>query len=280
MNQPDKKKPDKPPIAKPPLPKIQGVAPQNQTASEPDSDRPAQAPRSGSGRVKLSDWVEDNTQNMLGLIGYGLIGFAIIDYLDILVPARLMNPQWEFQAITALIAKVWAPMFGLMLVFCRRKGSLGKPEMNLLNLLSWAALVLSIIYFAMLPLSVTNAFRLSQSTTTQVNNQLNQQTNRLEQYRGAINQADSAAELGQIFAPNQPAPNIPDPQAAKQQLLNQVTQYEQQVNNDAQAIIESRRKNLLKRTVINGLTCLLSGWLFFKIWRLSAWTRQWKRFAS
>jgi hypothetical protein len=271
MNKPNKKQPPKPP----PLPEIQGVAPQTETT--PSSDN---YPQVKSGRVKLSERVEDNAQNMLALVGYGLIGFAIIDYIDILVPAKLMNPTWEFQAITALVSKVWAPMFGLMLIFCRRKGGLHKREMNLLNIFSWASLAFAIIYFAIVPFSISNAFRLSQSTNEQVNNQLNQQTNQLDQFRGAIDQANSAADLAQIVAPNQPVPEIADPQAAKQQLLKQVSDYEQQVNANAQISIQSARKNLLKRTGINSLTCLLSSWLFFKIWQLSAWARKWKRFAT
>ncbi|AFY71536.1 hypothetical protein Pse7367_3296 [Thalassoporum mexicanum PCC 7367] len=271
MSQPNQ---GKPPI-KPPLPNIKGVA-------APETDGPAQRKQAkrASGRIRLSDWVEDNTQNMLSLIGYGLLGFALIDYIDILVPARLMNPQWELQAITALVAKVWAPLFGLMLVFCRRKGSLGKREMNLLNIFSWAALGLAIIYFALIPLSIGNAFRLSQNTTQQLTNQLNQQTSQLDQYRRAVDQANTPADLGRIFAPNQPTPNIPDPQAAKQELLTQIEQYEQEVNTNTQLNIQSTRRNLIKRTVINGFTCLLAGWLFFKIWRFSLWARQWKRFAS
>jgi hypothetical protein len=279
MSQSDKKQP----ISKPPIPNIKGVAaPQPKTA--PTSDLPPQSsmPARTAGRIRLSSWAEDNAQNMIAMLGYGLIGYGLIDYVDILVPARLMNPEWELGAITGLIAKVWAPLFGLVLIFCRRQGSLGKREMNLLNILSWASFGLAVMYFAIVPLSISNAMRLSQSNTAQVNSQLSQQATQLEQARLAIDQAESTADLARLIAPNQPAPNITDvsPAEVKQDLLAQISQVEQQTNANAQLTIQSTQKNILKRTILNVFTCLLSGWLFFKVWKFSVWARQWKRFAS
>ncbi len=39
----------------------------------------------------------------MGLLGYGLLAFALIDYIDILIPSHFTNPEWELQTLGRLV---------------------------------------------------------------------------------------------------------------------------------------------------------------------------------
>ena len=50
-------------------------------------------------------------------IGYGLLLLALFDVIEMFIPARFMNSNWEFQTFGALVERVAVPLIGFVLVF-------------------------------------------------------------------------------------------------------------------------------------------------------------------
>ena len=55
--------------------------------------------------------------SILRFLGYALLLFTLFDLADTLTPLQLMNPNWEFQTIGALVEKVVVPLMGFVLIF-------------------------------------------------------------------------------------------------------------------------------------------------------------------
>lgn len=87
------------------------------------------------------------SSSLFRLVGYGLLVLALFDFIHILIPLRLMNPMWEFQTTGALVERVPVPLLGLMLVFYGETSSRKRWESNLLKFLSWASLLIGLLFF-------------------------------------------------------------------------------------------------------------------------------------
>ena len=68
-------------------------------------------------QIEITDLIENRSFSLLRMIGYILLVFSLIDYIGILIPPRLTDPPWEFQAMGRLVEHVWSPLLGLAFVF-------------------------------------------------------------------------------------------------------------------------------------------------------------------
>ena len=53
--------------------------------------------------VLTDELVEHNSYNFLALVGYVILGLIFFDYIHILIPPQLLNPNWEIQVIGRII---------------------------------------------------------------------------------------------------------------------------------------------------------------------------------
>ena len=107
------------------------------------------------------------TFSLLRTIGYFIFVFALLDYLDILIPLQLFNPLWEFSVVGGLVEQVWVPLLGFFLVFFYLKDDqVSFKQARLLNFLSYIALLLSIFYFALFPLVLVDTYKLNSQLTS------------------------------------------------------------------------------------------------------------------
>lgn len=229
-----------------------------------------------NGSIYLSILVEERSHLLLRLLGYGLLLFALVDYVDIVIPPSFTDPRWEFQTIGALVKHAAVPLMGLIFVFYRHQGYMGNLEKILLGLLSWFSLLVGLLYLLVLPLGIADTWRIYYGINAQVTAQLSQQSQQLQQVKGQLNQATTDEEIKHLVAsltPQGRSPEIKNPQASKDQFLAQISQAEKNIQIQANSVRTNQSQALIKNSAKWHLGALIAGALFIWVWHLTDWAR-------
>ena len=256
----------------------------SQTSSSSNPAEISASPQSRNSRQKngsrsslyLSDHVEQQTYSLLHLLGYGLLVFSLLDYIYIIIPLRFTDPNWELQTIGALVDHAAIPLLGLMLVFYRRQGFIGKRQKAFLGFLSWVSLVIGLLYLLMIPLGIMDTGRIYHANNTQITTKFSQQRQQIEQIKSKIDQATTDQEINQLFAtldPQRRSLRIKNPQAFKDQTLDKISQTEQNLKVQVDSLRSNQLKALGKNSLKWNLGALVSGILFIWVWHLTHWAR-------
>lgn len=224
----------------------------------------------------LSNRIEQRTQLLLNLLGYGLMAFALVDYIHTIIPLRITDPGWEFQTIGALVEHSAVPLLGLILVFYRHEGHIGKWEKKFLGFFSWISLLLGLLYLLMLPLGVADTWRIYHRSNAQIAAQLSQQSQQFQQIKGQLNQAKTDEQIEQLVSVTTQGrpPQIKNPQEFKKQYLAQVDQAQWKMQSQAKTVQKNQTQALLKNSVKWNLGALISATLFLSIWHITRWARK------
>jgi hypothetical protein len=222
---------------------------------------------------------QDVTIKLFRFVGYSFLLLSLFDFVSIFIPLRLMNPEWEVQAITALVERVAAPLIGLALVFYQDFKLRAKWELTTLKGLSWTALTVGILYLLLLPLVIVDNVRLDSNLSAQLKVQIDRQTAQAEQFEQRLQKASSKAEIntlliragGQAMTPEL---QVKDLRTIKQDLLAKISEGKPKIGKQSEAAIANRRFNQVKLAVKNFLGAVVSGFSFIYIWHLTRWTRQ------
>ncbi|MEM6753105.1 MAG: HpsJ family protein [Cyanobacteria bacterium P01_C01_bin.38] len=212
-------------------------------------------------------------------IGYGLLILALFDLIEMFIPARFMNPNWEFQTIGALVERVAVPLIGFAFVFLAGLNERGNKEGIILKFLSWLTLLLGVIYFLIVPLGVINTARIYKQQQDQITVRLRQQQSVIKQVKKNLDGPVTEAQMQQLLASlnGGSAPEIKSPeelQQAKQQLSTFINKGESELETQVQTARSNQRINLLKKSIKWNLGALIAGALFITIWRSTAWARR------
>lgn len=229
--------------------------------------------------ITLPDTVLEKSKFLMPWVGYGILIFSLIDFLYILIPPQFTDPVWEFQAIGQYVERIWAPLLGLCFVFYGRTGDVKILEMQVLRLLSWLALLLSVFYLVMIPLGIKNGERLYSRVGREAETQLSQQQQQLGQVKAQVEQATTPEQLGQLaaaLAQQRQAPPIEDPQAFKDQLLFQLERAGSDLETQITVQRKTQQRNLLKQAVKWNLGALIAAIWLLIIWWETAWARNFK----
>jgi hypothetical protein len=219
------------------------------------------------------------TIKALRLIGYTLLLLSCFDIINIFIPPHFMNPEWEVQATTELVERVAVPLIGLAFVFYRDLSLRVKLEIVVLKGLSWAALIVGIAYFLLLPLLLVNSFRLDDVLVGQNNTFVAQRMTQIEQIQQRLSQSASKPEMNALFTrfSGQPLPPTlanQDLPSLKQNLLTTISSGKPLIRKQAEATGAERRLKLLKTTIKAFLGAIISSFCFIYIWSLTRWIRQ------
>jgi len=213
-------------------------------------------------------------------IGYGLLILAFFDVVEIFVPPLFMNPAWEFQTLGQLVERVPVPLLGLALVFLGERDQRIRWEPLILNILSWLALLVGILFFLLVPLGVVNTIRLDARNTDQITRQVEQRQEQIQQVKQALGQATTVEQMQFLISQLDSQGRTPQIQGTeqlaevKEQLSTFLEQGETRMQKEAQSQKKSRRLRLLENSVKWNLGALVSGALFVSVWRLTGWARR------
>ena len=230
-----------------------------------------------NGWVYLLEGAEQRSQLLLPLLGYGLLVFALVDYIHIIIPVHFTDPNWELQTIGALVEQAAIPLLGLMFVFYRRQGYMRNSERILLMFLSWLALLVGLLYLLMLPLGITDTWRLYHANNAQIAAQ-SQQIQQFQQIKEDLNQAKTNKQIKQLLTsltpPQLRSEEVKNPKTLKDQFLVQISQTQRSMQVQADSMQTNQRQALIKNSVKWNLGALISGTLLIWFWHLTNWARR------
>ncbi len=198
------------------------------------------------------------------LVGYGLLALSLFDIIDIFVPSLFTNPAWEFQVVRNLVERVPVPLLGAVLVFA------GEKSLRIFKFLSWACLVVALLFFLLIPLGLSASVRIDQQSSQQLSAQVNQQTTQLQQLEAVLNKATTPAEIQSILTRLNPqggvvsAQNLPQ---IKSQLLTRIAEGQRQIKTQAATNRANAQRLLVKNAIKSLLGALVSGTIFLMLWR-------------
>ena len=229
-----------------------------------------------TGLVEFPEVIEHQTHPLAHLLGYILLMFALIDYIHILIPPHFTNFFWEFQMIGSLVEHVPIPLMGLVFVFCRNPSYIGKLENHFLWFLSWVSLVVGLVYLLMIPLGVTDTWRIYYASKAQITNQIYQQSQSFEQIKDQLSQATTDEQFKKLAVDlnlQSSSLQVKNTQAFKDQLRNGIAQAERSIQVQAHIAQTNETQALIKDSLKWNVGALIAGTSFILIWRLSGWRR-------
>ena len=198
------------------------------------------------------------------VVGYALLALSLFDVIDIFVPALFTNPAWEFQMVRSLVERVPVPLLGAVLVFS------GEKSLKIFRVLSWACLLVGLLFFLLAPLGISASLRLNDQSARELNARVTQQANQLQQLQGVLNTATTPAQIQSVLTRLNPqAGNVPTQNVAqlKTELLAKIVEGQNKLKAQAATSRTNAERLLLKNTVKSVLGALVSGTIFIILWR-------------
>lgn len=230
--------------------------------------------------IELPKNIENQPFILLRFVGYIILVFSLMDYVEILVPPRLTDPVWEFQTMGQLVEHIWAPLLGLTFVFIQQQQHISRFELQVLSFLSWLSLILGLLYLLMLPLGINDSITIYNNSSAQITQQAVQQKEQFSKLSLVVNKANTASELqnlDKIINPQSSTPSNDSPQELKNKLSQQLETLALQASNTAKSALGDLTKNLIKKAVKVNLGTVLAGVSLITVWHLTYWARIWRK---
>ncbi len=229
--------------------------------------------------INLTPKQELRSIQLVRLAGYGLLLFALFDFVHLLVPLRLMNTAWEFQTLGNFVERVPLLLLGVVLTFFSERTTPEPLEALFLRTVTTLCLGLGILFLALVPLGIVNTTRLIASLPAQFNPQTDPQLTRLRELKIRIKEADTPAEIRRLLTGltiRGKSPDLSDPLKARQSVMDDLPEAEQSAVSQLETQRADQRLIFYRNSVKWNLGALVASLLFFRIWRLthSAW-RKW-----
>jgi hypothetical protein len=227
--------------------------------------------------IAITENIEKRSFALLRIAGYFLLVFSLVNYLAILLPPQLTNPNWEFEAIGRMVDNVWSILLGFTFIFLFTQSSIinGK-QIATLKFLSWIALVIGIFYLLMLPLGINNSLTLYRNITNEFATQEARQKEQIQQITQRLQTVTSPGQLNSIASslniPIDPNSNK-SPEELKKQISEQIQTSAQTALNTATTAKRGQTRNLIKTSVRINLGAIISGFCFISLWRFTGWIR-------
>lgn len=217
------------------------------------------------------------SSGILRLVGYGLLGMAMVDILFLIIPPQLMNPLWEFQTMGAIVERIPVTLLGIVLVYYGEKSDRAPIEAILLKCISWLTLVAAILMLLMIPLNISNSFRIYHQHNAKANAQFVSQNDTIQQFKEQLKAANSKDEIEVVLqqqAKQQVSiPDSVDTKKLKTDILTSVQNNQDNITSQAQTFRAQKRSLLLKKCLKWNLGALIASILFFLIWKSTGWAR-------
>ncbi len=217
------------------------------------------------------------SSGILRLVGYGLLVMAVVDILFLLIPPQLMNPLWEFQTMGAIVERIPVTLLGIVLVYYGERSDRAPIEILILKGLSWLSMVAAILLLLMIPLNISNSYRIYHQQNATVNAQFVSQKDAIQQFKEQLNAANSKDEIGAILQQQaQQQVIIPDSvntQKLKADILTNLQNNQDNITSQAQSFRAQKRSLLFKKCLRWNLGALIASILFFLIWKSTDWAR-------
>ena len=142
---------------------------------------------------------ERNLIALLPIIGYAIIIMSFVDFVFVLFPFQLQNPQWELKTIGTFTEQTWAFLIGLGFIFTRyfteNKDDVRSLEIFFLKFIRWFLLFVAIASFFAIPLIFSNTNRVLNFLNEQVSEQKNNAFNQISQLENRLTKTSNLEQL-------------------------------------------------------------------------------------
>ena len=176
------------------------------------------------GRVSLKITLGNNKERyligILPIVGYAIVAMSFVDFVSVLFPLQLQNPDWELKTISTFVEQIWAFLIGLGFIFARyfkeNQGDIRSVEIFFLRFIRWFMLIMAIALLLMIPLVLLDTNRLLSFFNGQISTQKNNALKQVSQLETSLAQGDNPDQVRSFakalnFPPevlNLPAPEL------------------------------------------------------------------------
>ncbi|MBS9387132.1 MAG: HpsJ family protein [Dolichospermum sp. BR01] len=216
-----------------------------------------------------------NTSDLTGLlpiIGYGIVMMSFIDFIYVIVPPQLQNPEWELNAISLFTEHSWVFLIGLGFVFTRyfreNEYDIRFLEIVFLRFIRWVILLMGIAFFALIPLTLLNTQRVLKVVNDQITEQRNNRVEQITQIEKRLASGVSAEQI-KLFAKNiNMSPDdlkLPTPQL-KNTIQKNLASAKKTISQEAALNQRGQWKNRWKSSLRTVIALLIIGVTFVIVW--------------
>jgi large-conductance mechanosensitive channel len=206
--------------------------------------------------------------------GYALLLVTLVLYVNFFIPPAFGNPVWQLQLVGNLVQNLAFPVVGLTLVLYGGRNWRLRQELALVQIFSYATLIVALLFFMLLPLSLSSTVRLYNQGQAEVVQGLDQRLSAVQRVETQVKQATSDAQISQLV--NQlkvQAPSGISPQQLKDQMLVQLTQAKSKLQAGAELQRQEQRFSVIKNFIQQALIAIIATGIFVWLWWISAWAR-------
>jgi uncharacterized protein YoxC len=219
-----------------------------------------------------------NSFNPARIVGYGLVILALLDVIVLLIPPQFGEAGWNFQFFGQLVERVPIPLLGLGLICLGGSANRLKWEVPIVKVISWLALGLGVFYLLLAPLGTFATLQVNSQTTEAIQAQVDESVTQLQELQTQINTVQTDAEmadlLGQVVNQSLSPEQVNQPlEQIKENLNTSLLEGEQNITDQANSAIASRRVELFKNSIKWNLGTILTGSILILIWKGTKWAR-------
>jgi hypothetical protein len=228
-----------------------------------EQKKPESSSAKNANPVSAAHSPEEFLRVLSRLVGYALLALVFLDIVDIFIPLKLSDANWEFQVVGNLVERVPVPALGLLLVLY------GEKRAKLIKLISVLSILVGVLFLLLIPLGISSALRINKQNDAQISAQANQQLANLQQFKKQLNNPKALKEIERSLArinalPKKPGNSQP---VTRELLAKKIPETESQINFQANARIEAMKFSLLKRSIKWNIGALIAGVLFILLGR-------------
>ena len=217
------------------------------------------------------------TISILRVVGYGLLMMAVVDFLNLLIPFKLMNPDWEFQTIGSIVERIPVIFLGIVFVFYEDTNYRTPIEKILLKIISWSCLVLAIFLILVIPLNINNAFRIYRAYNANLNYQVVPRLEIIQDFQHQIKSANSQENIAKILQQNSSTkvalPESLELDDFKNNITENLQKESDSLQHKAQKQRQKKRYQILRKVIKYNLGALIAIFLLIFIWKNTFWAR-------
>ena len=227
--------------------------------------------------LEITESIEKRSFELFRFIGYALLILSLFDYIAIIFPPRLTDPNWEFQASGLIVDHVWALLLGLSFVFLHVKASIiHNRQLSVLRFLSSASLVFCIFYLLIVPLGINNSLTIYRGINNQFTTQQSQQEAQVQKVTEKVNLSKSNDELNKL-AKALKIEKESENNLSSQDLKTKISQQLETITRKAATAVTLNKnqqlKNLIKESLRVNLGAIISGTCLISLWNITRWVR-------
>jgi len=209
---------------------------------------------------------------LLPIIGYGMVIMSFIDFIYVIFPLRLQNPEWEINTISTFTQHCWAFLIGLGFIFSRYFGEnqddVRFVEIVWLRFIRWVILIMGIVLLLTIPLIMLDTQRL----LTLVNNKITEQQNtnleqisQIEKLLASEASAEKIKVLGKNINMSPEELNLPAPQI-KETIKQNLIVAKQKIPQEAKQAQQQEKISRWKNSVRIIISLIIIGVTFILVW--------------